>query len=99
MLFNLGFQAYVSPINVLCNESGCLTRITDSDQTDLISFDEHHLTPIASRYLAKVFHLISVGPVMLCDLFSLWYVKIPSRRDREETVRCFVGTFCWLGYI
>jgi peptidoglycan/LPS O-acetylase OafA/YrhL len=46
---------YLSPISVLCNESGCLTRITDSGQTDLISFDQHHLTLIASCYLAKMF--------------------------------------------
>ena len=46
---------YLSPISELCSESGCLTRITDSGQTDLISFDRNHLTLIASRYLAKMF--------------------------------------------
>ena len=46
---------YLSPISALCNESGCLIRITDNGQTDLISFDQHHLTQTGSRYLAKAF--------------------------------------------
>ena len=46
---------YLSPIGVLCSESGCLTRITDSGKTDLTSFDQHHLTLTGSRYLAKAF--------------------------------------------
>jgi peptidoglycan/LPS O-acetylase OafA/YrhL len=51
-----GGAIYLSPISTLCNESGCLTRITENGKTDLTSFDENHLTLIGSRYLARIFY-------------------------------------------
>lgn len=45
---------YVSPWKILCNESGCLTRMGESAET-LASFDEGHLTRLASQYVVARF--------------------------------------------
>lgn len=45
---------YVSPARILCNESGCLTRMGDAADT-LASFDEGHLTRMASQYVVARF--------------------------------------------
>lgn len=45
---------YVSPSKILCNEYGCITRMGDSADT-LASFDEGHLTRLASRYVVARF--------------------------------------------
>jgi hypothetical protein len=43
---------YLSPLDVLCNQAGCLTQVREGGTTDLTAFDSHHLTEAASRYLA-----------------------------------------------
>jgi peptidoglycan/LPS O-acetylase OafA/YrhL len=45
---------YVSAIGILCNETGCLTRISSSGG-GLTSFDYGHLTTSGSRYLVAHF--------------------------------------------
>ena len=46
--------SYESPIGILCNQDGCLTRAGDDIQS-IITFDAGHLTPAGSRYLASRF--------------------------------------------
>jgi peptidoglycan/LPS O-acetylase OafA/YrhL len=49
---------YVSIIDELCNADGCITRIQADNRSDLTSFDVHHLTPLASEYVAaRIFSL------------------------------------------
>lgn len=45
---------YLSPISIMCNEAGCLTRIQEGGHSDLTSFDQHHLTNLGSRYVARL---------------------------------------------
>ncbi len=45
---------YISPTSILCNESGCLTRMGEGADT-LASFDEGHLTRLASQYVVARF--------------------------------------------
>jgi hypothetical protein len=42
---------YVSVMDLFCNQAGCLTKVQSGGTADLTSFDEHHLTETASRYL------------------------------------------------
>jgi hypothetical protein len=42
--------SYVSPIRILCNDDGCLTRLGDTSAT-LVSWDTGHLLDAASIYL------------------------------------------------
>jgi len=49
-------QVYANIINLFCDHEGCLTYLGDDKQSGLTSFDEGHLTPIASDYVAK--HLL-----------------------------------------
>jgi len=44
---------YADLIGLFCNEKGCLTYIGSDKKTGVTSWDEGHLTPIASDYLAK----------------------------------------------
>ncbi len=44
---------FVDLIGFFCNEAGCLTRIGNDKMTGITSFDNGHLTPIASDYLAQ----------------------------------------------
>jgi peptidoglycan/LPS O-acetylase OafA/YrhL len=44
---------YVSMIEGLCNADGCLTRVGPDLFEDIESFDDGHLTPSASKYLAE----------------------------------------------
>lgn len=46
---------FVSIIDALCTESGCLTYLGDDRKTGITSWDYGHLTPIASKYFAKQF--------------------------------------------
>lgn len=45
---------YVAPSRILCNQSGCLTRMGDGADS-LASFDEGHLTSMASQYVVSRF--------------------------------------------
>jgi len=45
---------YISPRNILCNESGCLTNVPASGNS-LITWDYAHLTGAGSRYLVSQF--------------------------------------------
>lgn len=45
---------YISPIKILCNERGCITRIGETGDT-LTSFDYGHLTKSSSRFLVSQF--------------------------------------------
>jgi hypothetical protein len=51
----------IIPTDTLCNEEGCLIRIGDNLATDLISFDQGHLTWKGSRYIADKI----LGPAIL----------------------------------
>ena len=46
-------QAYVNMIDLFCNSEGCLTYLGEDKKHGLTAFDEAHLSPIASDYLAK----------------------------------------------
>lgn len=45
---------YISPIKIMCNESGCLTRFGESNDT-LTTRDNEHLTKMASLFLVSKF--------------------------------------------
>ncbi len=44
---------YLSPTSVLCEHGACLTLVSENGKTDLIAFDEHHLTLTGSQYIAS----------------------------------------------
>ena len=44
---------YVNLIDILCNDSGCLTYLGDDKRYGLTSWDSGHLTPVASDYVAE----------------------------------------------
>lgn len=44
---------YVDVTGVFCNADGCLTRIGDDIKDGMVSYDDAHLMPIASDYLAR----------------------------------------------
>ncbi len=52
-LINSEYVDYVSLIDFLCNEEGCLTHYKPYSEDSLTSWDQTHLTPIASYYLAR----------------------------------------------
>lgn len=43
---------YVSIIDVMCNQNGCLTYLGNDKKTGITTWDTNHLSPIASEYLA-----------------------------------------------
>ncbi|CCD92687.1 putative Acyltransferase, group 3; O-antigen acetylase [Bradyrhizobium sp. ORS 375] len=43
---------FISPLDIMCNQSGCLTRVGDAPG-DLTAFDTGHLTVPGSTYLAR----------------------------------------------
>jgi hypothetical protein len=43
---------YISAWGVMCNASGCLTRVGDRPD-DVVVSDQHHLTQSGSRYLIR----------------------------------------------
>jgi hypothetical protein len=45
---------YISPINILCNASGCITRLGDTGDK-LIAWDYAHLTEMGSRFVVARF--------------------------------------------
>jgi peptidoglycan/LPS O-acetylase OafA/YrhL len=45
---------YISPMKILCNEAGCLTRIGERGET-LTAYDAAHLTVLSSIYLVAQF--------------------------------------------
>ena len=51
---------YISPISLLCDQTGCLTRVEVNGVTDLTAFDQHHLTPVGSQYVTRAI----IGPVL-----------------------------------
>ena len=46
---------YQSPMSILCNEQGCLTRI-DNSKNSITAWDESHLTEKGSIYLINKFY-------------------------------------------
>jgi peptidoglycan/LPS O-acetylase OafA/YrhL len=56
---------YVSEIGIVCNEAGCLTRVEEDGLSDLLAFDEHHLSEAGSQYVVdRIFSsLFTTAPV------------------------------------
>jgi peptidoglycan/LPS O-acetylase OafA/YrhL len=54
---------YVSIINRFCNDDGCQARVPGINPPELTTFDASHLTPLASRYVAREV----LRPVLLGD--------------------------------
>ena len=52
-LRGLRSPSYVSLVDGLCNEAGCLTRIGPDPHEDLVTFDHGHFTPNASRHVGR----------------------------------------------
>ena len=44
---------YVSLINFFCNQDGCLAYLNNDKKNGITTFDNGHLTPVASKYLAE----------------------------------------------
>ena len=44
---------YIDIIGLFCDDSGCTTYVDEDKQTGLTTFDDAHLSPAASIYLAK----------------------------------------------
>ena len=56
---NSNQKIYVDTIGVFCNNNGCLTSINDNLKEGLVSWDNGHLSEMASKYLAnKIFSKI-----------------------------------------
>ncbi len=53
---------YISSLDILCNQDGCLTR-TAADSVDIMTVDGGHLTPAGASYLAKFILLDLLKPV------------------------------------
>ena len=49
MATQLGIK-YISTLDMLCNQQGCLTRLTD-DMSELTQRDGVHLSPVGSKYV------------------------------------------------
>jgi hypothetical protein len=45
--------AFVDLIELFCNEDGCLVYLGKDPVSGMTYFDSHHLSPVASDYLAK----------------------------------------------
>jgi hypothetical protein len=45
--------AFVDLIDLFCNEDGCLVYLGNDPVSGMTYFDSHHLSPVASDYLAK----------------------------------------------
>ncbi len=45
---------YISPMKIMCNDNGCITRFGETGDT-LTTYDAAHLTGMASRYLVAQF--------------------------------------------
>lgn len=54
-------EIYANLIDLFCNKDGCLTYIGEDKKNGLITWDQAHLTPVGSDYLAKnlLVHLIT----------------------------------------
>ena len=52
---------YLSPISLLCDSDGCLTRVPD-DPRSLIGWDYAHLTIAGSEYLTARFPSVATDP-------------------------------------
>jgi peptidoglycan/LPS O-acetylase OafA/YrhL len=48
-----GDDRLVDLVGVFCNDQGCLTRVGPDRMRDFVTFDYGHLTPPASRFLAR----------------------------------------------
>lgn len=57
---NLHNVRYISSLDILCNQDGCLTR-TDANSMDIMTMDSSHLTPQGACYQARF---------ILIDLFK-----------------------------
>lgn len=44
---------YISSLDILCNQEGCLTR-TDNNSVDIMTMDSSHLTPQGANYQAGI---------------------------------------------
>jgi peptidoglycan/LPS O-acetylase OafA/YrhL len=54
---------YVSPVQHLCNQYGCLTYLGADRQSTMLSWDQGHLTTYASRQLVRELLLDALPPV------------------------------------
>ena len=45
---------YISPLDILCNQDGCITRLGETSDS-LITFDNSHLTRAGSEFLVSKF--------------------------------------------
>ncbi len=50
---NSSSEQFVSVVDVLCNADGCMTYLGADRITGLTSFDDGHLTPISSEFVAR----------------------------------------------
>jgi peptidoglycan/LPS O-acetylase OafA/YrhL len=44
---------YLSPLGVLCNADGCLTRLGPDKKRDITTWDTGHMTPVASDFVVR----------------------------------------------
>jgi hypothetical protein len=58
-----GFQ-YVSMIDLLCTDKGCRTYLGSDRKTGMTTFDNSHLSPVASIYTAQT----TLVPLIMKDI-------------------------------
>ena len=46
-------KQFINLIDLFCNDDGCMIYLDQDIKSGLTSFDNNHLSPIASDYLAK----------------------------------------------
>jgi peptidoglycan/LPS O-acetylase OafA/YrhL len=86
---------YLSPISLMCNGAGCLTRLQEDGKTDLTSFDQHHLTNLGSRYVARLLFVPLLARITTKDEFTCDHCEAAhptserSARPAHKTSRSF----------
>lgn len=59
--------SYISPLDLMCNDEGCVTRVGDGAE-DIVAWDADHLTVAGSNYLVERFPPVLFEIPRLSDL-------------------------------
>jgi hypothetical protein len=77
----LAGATYISPIDAMCNEEGCITRVGDN-LDDIVTWDGQHLTVAGSIYLVDRFPGALFGDSKSKPTFSQG--KAPDRTTIDQ---------------
>lgn len=63
LLSNIEHVHYLSPTDLQCNDEGCIAFLGDDVRKGLVTFDNGHLTPTASKYIVSK---LLINPLEAC---------------------------------